>query len=467
MGRPRGTLADEVRGAKLGDHRLNRRLVKLIERVSEEPNASFPSLLDDAELEGAYRFLGNERVNVDAILAPHVEATVRRVQEEDVVLALHDTTTMSFRAEGSREGIDRLYEKGKQQFFSHHTLAVSGDGSRRVLGHLALSIHTQQADTHGRWAGHVLTVDALGISKKVVHVMDREADDYALFATCIEKGRRFVIRMQHDRLLRPTEADGARAVTDLLARTPLVAERDVVLSRRLSAGRGPKDRKVHPARDGRAAKLAIYAAEVPLRRPKNANTDLPRSLSVNVVEVREVDVPAGEAPVHWLLVTTEPIETVEQILTVVDWYRARWVIEEFFKALKTGCAFEKRQLHDLHALSNALGLFIPVAWQLLVLRADARARPTAPAAAVLSTDQLHVLRRVARKPLPKQPTARDVYLAIAALGGHLKHNGEPGWQVLGRGYEKLLTLTEGYNLARAAAPPQDAHNPKVCGTDQS
>ncbi len=201
---------------------------------------------------------------------------------------------------------------------------------------------------------------------------------------------------------------------------------------------------------------------VTLKRPKAANEELPASQEVNVVRVWEVDAPDGEKPVEWMLLTTEPIDSAAQVLQVVDWYRARWIIEEYFKALKTGCAYEKRQLEDIHALSNALALFAPIAWRLLVLRSEARVRPDQPASNVLPEDELEVLTHAARKPLPSNPTARDVFLAIAALGGHLKRNGDPGWLTLARGYEKLLSLTVGWNLHKEAGQA-----PRAPRSDQS
>jgi len=138
--------------------------------------------------------------------------------------------------------------------------------------------------------------------------------------------------------------------------------------------------------------------------------------------------------------------TPAEICQVVDWYRSRWVIEEYFKALKTGCAYEKRQLETFHALRNALALFAPMAWQLLLLRTEARHRPESPAAVVLSDEQITVLGAVVKKPLPPNPTARHVMLAVAALGGHLPRNGDPGWLILARGLEKLETLTLGWRL---------------------
>ncbi len=164
--------------------------------------------------------------------------------------------------------------------------------------------------------------------------------------------------------------------------------------------------------------------------------------------VREVDVADEVEPVEWTLMTTEPIDTPEQILSVVDSYRHRWKIEELFKALKTGCAYEKRQLGSYRTLVNALALLLPIAWSLLRLRTLADDEQKLPAATVLSSVELQVLHHVAEKPLPKDPTLRQAMLAIARLGGHLKRNGEPGWLVLGRGYLKLLDLAQGFLIAK-------------------
>jgi hypothetical protein len=166
------------------------------------------------------------------------------------------------------------------------------------------------------------------------------------------------------------------------------------------------------------------------------------------VRVWEPEPPENEPPVEWLLYTSEPIDDVEQILKIVDWYRARWTIEEFFKALKQGCAVEKRQLGDLHGLANATALLLPLAWKLLLVKSEDVARPLEPATTILEEDELEVLRLLAKKPLSDSPTVREVVYAIAALGGHLKHNGAPGWQTLARGCERLGTVLEGYRLRR-------------------
>ena len=150
-----------------------------------------------------------------------------------------------------------------------------------------------------------------------------------------------------------------------------------------------------------------------------------------------------------MLYTTEPVATAEQMLAVIDIYRARWVIEEFFKALKTGCAFEKRQLESFHALQNALAVFLPVAWRLLLARSFCREQPRAPARALLSEIEIKILMH--KLGLPAAPTtAEEATYAIARLGGHLRRNGLPGWQTLGRGFEALLLMGAGWRAATAA-----------------
>src|SRR5919108_653606 len=140
-------------------------------------------------------------------------------------------------------------------------------------------------------------------------------------------------------------------------------------------------------------------------------------LVMNVVNVVEVDAPAGAEPVSWTLWTSEPVETAEQALAVVDYYRRRWVIEEYFKALKTGCAYESRQLESRHALLNALAVFAPIAWRLLSLRTANRTTPELPGAQMLSAVQMRCLRfvmaHVHKRPLPAAPTIAEVTLAIA------------------------------------------------------
>jgi hypothetical protein len=152
-----------------------------------------------------------------------------------------------------------------------------------------------------------------------------------------------------------------------------------------------------------------------------------------------------------MLLTSDAVETVADATAVVDHYRARWLIEDYFKALKTGCAFEQRQLMTFEGLVRALAMFIPMAWHLLVLRHLGRADASVPVTRCVDREQLRLLRKLLhqrRYRLPQRPTVRDVMLGIAALGGHITNNGPPGWIVLGRGLTRLLDAEVGWRLAR-------------------
>ena len=193
--------------------------------------------------------------------------------------------------------------------------------------------------------------------------------------------------------------------------------------------------------------LERVACRVSLKRPRHFSAALPEALEVNVVVVREIDPPENQPAVSWTLITSEPIESEEDIAWIVDAYRARWVIEELFKALKTGCSFEKRQLESFNALQRALCIYLPIAWQLLQIRHLAQVRPDSPASEVIPELRLRLLAALMksekRRTLPANPTIKDVLFGIACLGGHLARNGPPGWQTLGRGYDELLAAERG------------------------
>ena len=176
-----------------------------------------------------------------------------------------------------------------------------------------------------------------------------------------------------------------------------------------------------------------------------------RGRALNVVRVSEPNPPAGEEPIEWVLFTSEPVETPDQVAAVVDMYRARWLIEECNKAIKTGCRYEERQFESLDALLTLLALTLPIACELLALRAACRRTPDAPASMVLTPTQLEILVHLGSRALPSTATVHHALWAVAALGGHMKTNGEPGWLVLYRGMAKLLAYEEGWRAHENAS----------------
>jgi Transposase DNA-binding/Transposase DDE domain len=448
-------LAGEYEGSGLGDVRRQSRLKELARALEADPAASLPKATKtDAALEAAYRFLRNDAISMDGILAGHYAETAERAAAESVVLAVHDTTDFEFTGEATRDGLGPLRGSG-QGFFGHFTLLIAPGELRRPLGVIAVQTHVRTkrrgqgpkskrpVGEAARWKkGVQLTEERIDSRSTVLHVMDREGDSYELWAELLAAGRRFVIRNGRKRLL----AEGIE-LSEVMANGKTVVEREVKLSRRRQ-DKVAFNRKRHPARAGRMARLALSAQTLEIPRPARCDTTLPEKLVIHFVHVRELATQGNEPPVDWLLATTEPISTAEDIERVVDFYRARWVIEEYFKSLKTGCAYEKRQLESEHTLFNLLAVLVPVAWRLLLLRSLARDRAEAPATESLTPTQVQVLIATSHKKLSPNPTVREALLAIAALGGHIKNNGEPGWAVIGRGFEELLTLERGWKAAK-------------------
>jgi len=457
-------IADEFRDAKLGDPRRSRRLQWLAEQVGQSPGLSFPKIASTpSELEAMYRFFGSEHVQWEAVLAPHVEATVARCEAERVVVVVHDTTEFSFPTEDAREGMGYL-AGGSRGFEGHFALAVSTEDAGVPLGVLGMLPHvrSQRSRKPGeprvkrpkrprheleadRWRKLAVSTERLvAETTKKVHVMDSAADSYPLYCELIDENISFVIRGHYDRHL-----EGKVPLSEHLAAVESRMFREVPISAR--KGHAAKHRiRSAITRNARQATLHIKATNLELPRPLHDKESAPM-LSLNVVQVREHDAPDGMVPVEWTLLTTEPVDTPEAVERVVDMYRARWRIEELFKALKTGCAYESRQLMSMHALLNALAVLTPIAWRLLVLRHLSRTAEDTPATDILTPEEVVILRAMSKRVrLGSSPTVRDALCAIAGLGGHLKQNGPPGWQTIWAGFGTFSIAVEAWRAARTS-----------------
>lgn len=287
-----------------------------------------------------------------------------------------------------------------------------------------------------RWLAQALLAakDLQGVPR--VHVFDREADDYKTLCGLVQAGEDFVVRVCADRVM----ADRSR-LSETLGGAVAILCRSVHINARKTAV-GKKNQKTHPAREERVATLQISATTSTVPRSTHAPRSAPKSLTLNYVRVCEIDTPPECEPVQWCLETTLPIATAEQVERVVDIYCMRWLIEEFWKSLKTGCHIDRHQNESFGALAKLLTLCLPVAWKLLDLRTASRQTPQAPAAKFLTAEELTMLRALHGKQhpkakLPAKPTISQAVWAIAALGGHFASNGEPGWLVLSRGWQRV------------------------------
>jgi hypothetical protein len=457
---PVARMLRDLERVDLGDPRRVRRAQEIVERLARMPNESLPTaLVTSAELEGAYRFFNNRHVSFDELLGAHIEGTVDRARQTKLALAIHDTTTCKFpHADPEEVGV---LPTGKAGFLLHLTLLVDAKDWKRPLGLMhgeAIGREQRSRQRHKRDGCNVSGKEMVGWEDKeyarwlrgiaateqrldgrvpVIHVADSETDSFHLMATLADAGQRFVLRARHNRIV--TEDGEKMRLRDAVSRGEVRLKRDVPLS-----SRAPRKvpRSHHVPRETRTASLAIATTTTTLARPRGA--DGPTSVMVNVIHVFEPNPPSGETPVEWMLYTTEEVRTADQVADVVDYYRARWLIEELNKALKTGCVVQKRQLESYDAILNMLALSLPIAVELLALRSLARQDSKRPATAIFSPTYIDALRALSHRKVPKNPSVTDALWCIAGIGGHIKNNGAPGWQVLQRGMEQFLSFAAGW-----------------------
>jgi len=432
------------------------------------------ALGSEAEIEGAYRLMNNRSVTFEALVAAHADGTRQRAEEAADVLVLHDTTDCTFPHLDAKE-IGYL-QTGKAGFRLHLSLVVDARSWRRSLGVIsAETVHrpkrskAQQAQRKKAsgpatakwedreferwWRGMRDAGDLLRGCQRVIHIADREGDSYELMARLLGASQRFVIRVRvGDRRGRVGDVgeEDWWTVKQVAANCEGLLEREVPLSRRM-AKTAPDANRRNPPRSARIAGLRFAATRIEIPKPFYLR-DVPETLCLNLVSVIEENPPPNESAVEWLLYTTEPVATAKQVANVVDDYRTRWTIEEFNAALKGGCAYEARHFESRQALLNMLALSLPVACEILSLRSRARCNPSAPATDVLTPLQIRILRELGSRKLSVSPTAEEALFALAALGGHLKCNGPPGWRILQRAMVKLLTYEAGWLAAQSSVP---------------
>lgn len=445
-------VGEVFRRADLGDPRLVERAVGLGEALAQSPKESLPKIWSSpSTLLAGYRFLRNPSSDFTRLMEPQQHATREQALATGAVLVLHDTTDIVCPAAEPEEV--GFLQTGQAGFYVHHALCVDAR-TQRPLGMLWSQLWGRPKRSKGcklsgpqlaklqeresdRWIEGI-TEAALWSEgcEQVVHVMDREADSFRVFAQMRDIDADFVVRLRHNRRLE----DGF--MTEELVGAPVKLRRLVSIS-----ARKPKSMPshTHVGRSAREVELSISAITLELQPPRYMPDALP--VPVNVVQAVETHPPAGTKPVSWVIATSLPVRTKADVARVIDTYRARWLIEEFHKALKTGCMFEKRQLESFESITTLLAMCYPVACELLEFRFRSRDN-RAKASDFMRPSLLDCLRAHPKaRPLPPDPTLEQALAVVAGLGGHIKYNGPPGWQTIASGYLELLAFERGWLAA--------------------
>ncbi len=440
---------------ELGDRRRTKRLVQMAQQVANNPSASLPDQTETwSDLKAAYRLFDNPEVTFAAVADGHWQQTCQ--QPAGRYLILGDTTELDFGGLRSIEGAGPTGNGGGLGFLLHTGLLIDAR-TRAVAGVAGATIHyrkwkkkkkeenaSQRVKRRGResqvW-GRV--IDAVGPPPSAVewvHVFDRGADDFEVYCRLLQNRSEWVIRASKMN----------RTVVDAQGQRLCMAE---VLPRLKVAGVYELSLRARPGQPARTAQLEVCLGQVWLPRPRFASPYVKQCghelIPMQVVWVREIHPSTGVEPIQWVLYTSLPVNTFAEAWQVVEYYESRWLIEEYHKALKTGCAVTRHELRTAKRLEALVGLLTVVAVRLLALKSAARTDADRPAAKVVPHLWLHML-KAARKNLHRTHdlTVYQFYRELAKLGGFLgrKHDGEPGWITIWRGWEKLNALVRGAQI---------------------
>jgi hypothetical protein len=441
-------------GCNLGHQARNRCLVKIANAVHRHPGDTLPHKLHaPKDYKAMVRLMNRPETTHAAVLAGHVERTQDLMrQAEGPVLILHDTTELDYSGLRSIDALGSIGGNLGRGYLCHNSLAYDLT-QQRVLGLAHQILHRRklvgrkegakrkrerQSRESRLWPNAVTAVGPAPAGRLWVHVADRGSDTFEHLAKHVHDGSAFVLRSLGRRKMQPGHAGlrKARTLRSYARSLPVQGQQPVVIGAR---GKQAKEE----------AAVGIAWGEVLVHPPHVRRGEYEKKpLALWLVVVREAHPPAGRKALEWILLTNVPVTTEAEAWERVRWYECRWVIEEYHKAQKTGCAIERLQFSSAEALQPMIALLSVVAVTLLNLRDASRDETTAQRPATEYVDERYVKvlsawRYPGRK--PKAMTVREFYLALARLGGHQNRKSDrpPGWVVLWRGWTDLQHMLDG------------------------
>lgn len=455
-------VTEEMKTADLDDKRLNERLKIVLSQLASQPRASIPQACGGrSEFTAAYRFFENDKTSFEDILQPHFDATRTRMASQQVVLLVQDTTEINVtRPEQQVAGAGPLDGNSRRGALLHLLHAFTPDGT--PLGTVSgkawvrgeepvntgltrserASIPIENKESH-RWVVSLQSARDQAQhcpSTQFICVADSEADIYEVLVEGTSEPKKidWIVRACQSRALIIDENQGEKYLREAVASQPVLFSKTLHVRGRKAKLRCDTRRRRHP-RESRQAEVVVRSARVTLRPPWRADRELP-PVTANVVLVSEVNPPAGDEPVEWLLVTSLPVEQIEQARQVIEYYSARWMIEVFFRVLKSGCRVEQRLFEYMDRLLTCLAVYVIVAWRTLYVCRLGRSCPEIDCEAVFEPSEWRSVWKVVRRedPPKKAPPLGIVVELVAQLGGYVHRKGiPPGPQSIWLGLQRM------------------------------
>lgn len=415
-------------------------------------------------LEGTYRFIRNEAVSPAAIRKAGFEYTVEQARNIPELLALEDTTSLSYKHQVASELGKLGKTTDKSRGWWVQSVVLLHAGTYQTVGLLEQEWwcrpdNSDDADEKesGKWADASYRYrQRMGeLMSRTIGVYDREADIFEFLLEKHEHEERYVIR---GKTLRNVHSDeGKINILTYLQQQGVLGSYELSIPQK-----GMKDAKgKNKNRPARKASIEIKTAAITFTQKQH-------TMTTNAVLAEEVNPPKGEEPLRWLLLTCEPVDTLEQARRVVRIYTARWRIEDFHKAWKTGAGAERQRMTEPDHLERAVSILAFIGIRLLQLREsftlplllksydlheEAGLIAAQSCEHVLTQQEWKMLllsEKKKRPKLDKAPSLQWAYKAIAKLGGFTdsKRTGIAGWDTLWKGWDKLQERVQGMLMAK-------------------
>jgi hypothetical protein len=458
-------ISDEMKTVALPDKRLNQRLQLVLSQLAARPTASIPAACGGrSEMAAAYRFFENENTTFDNILQPHIDATRQRMAAQPLVVLTQDTSEINVtRPEQQVVGAGPLDGNTRRGALLHLLHAFTPDGTplgtvqgtawtrEEAIGDASsrrakrASAPIEEKESH-RWVlGMRQAAEEAGRcpATQCILVADSEADIYeVLVEGAVESNRcQWIVRACQERVLLCDCVENTAEVYlhERLLEQPILF-RNAISVRGRKAKVGCETRGRRQPRQSREAEVGVRAAGVTLRPPERKDRKLP-PVALNVVLVSEINPPPGEEPVEWMLLTSLPIDTLEQVRQIIQYYCVRWMIEIFFRVLKSGCRVEERLFEYMDRLLTCMAVYVIVAWRTLYVCRLGRSCPEIDCETVFEpAEWKSVWKVVRREDPPSKPPSLGVFVRLVAqLGGYVnrKRADPPGPQTLWIGLQRM------------------------------
>lgn len=468
-------VVEELKDVNLADKRLNDRMAQVLDQLGGHPNASIPAACNGwAETLAAYRFFDNEKVTFEKLLEPHIEASYRRIKEHPIVILAQDTTEIDLtRPEREVVGAGPLDDGSRRGALLHPLMSFTPEGTPLgtvyaeawVRDEVPAKSMTKEEKEYARKhtpieeKESVRWVDTLSQAQNAAEhapqtqficVADSEADIYEFLELGHQNSVDWIVRGCQNRAIKtPRKPEvlasdpSAYLHQHVLATKCLFTNEIHVRGRKSKIPSDKRGRKL--SRESRDTTVEVRAATVELRAPWRHDRKL-QDTTVNVVLVTEVDPPEGDVPVDWMLLTSLPIDDVDQVRAVIQYYTVRWMIEVYFRTLKSSCRVEERQFETIDRALNSLAVYMIVAWRALMVCRISREYPDLSCEAIFEPEEWKSVYYVVHKQPPpdEAPTLKAMTRMLGQLGGYIDRvrEDEPGPQTVAIGLQRAHDITQ-------------------------